>query len=94
MAPQDMRPAIEELARVAPVPFSCYLNAGLPNEMGAYDQGPDEVAQTLRQFAEEGFINLIGGCCGTTPDHIDAIARAVSDIAPSRAACPARKSAF
>ncbi|MGB1892602.1 MAG: methionine synthase [Candidatus Latescibacterota bacterium] len=82
MAPQDMRPAIEELARVAPVPFSCYLNAGLPNEMGAYDQGPDEVAQTLRQFAEEGFINLIGGCCGTTPDHIEAIARAVSDVDP------------
>ena len=82
MAPQDMRPAIEELARVAHVPFSCYLNAGLPNEMGAYDQGPDEVAQTLRQFAEEGFINLIGGCCGTTPDHIEVIARAVSGVAP------------
>ncbi len=82
MAPQAMRPAIEELARTAPVPFSCYLNAGLPNEMGQYDQGPDEVAHSLRQYAEEGFINLIGGCCGTTPDHIEAIARAVADIAP------------
>ncbi len=82
MAPQAMRPAIEELARIAPVPFSCYLNAGLPNEMGQYDQGPDEVAHSLRQYAEEGFINLIGGCCGTTPDHIEAIARAVADIAP------------
>ena len=82
MAPQDMRPAIEELAQIVPVPFCCYLNAGLPNEMGAYDQGPEQVAQTLRQYAEEGFINIIGGCCGTTPDHISAISRAVSDIAP------------
>ncbi len=82
MAPLDMRPAIEEMARIAPLPFSCYLNAGLPNEMGAYDQGPDEVAHTLRQYAEEGFINLIGGCCGTTPDHIHAIARAVADLPP------------
>ena len=62
-------PAIEELAQIVPVPFCCYLNAGLPNEMGAYDQGLNNW-QTLRQYAEEGFINIIGGCCGTTPRHI------------------------
>ncbi|MFT5373849.1 MAG: 5-methyltetrahydrofolate--homocysteine methyltransferase [Candidatus Latescibacterota bacterium] len=84
MAPQDMRPAIEELAQIAPIPFSCYLNAGLPNEMGEYDQSPDEVATTLAQFAQEGFINLIGGCCGTTPDHIAAIAEAVKGIDPRK----------
>lgn len=82
MAPQDMRPAIEEMAQIAPIPFSCYLNAGLPNEMGEYDQSPAEVAATLGQFAKEGFINLIGGCCGTTPDHIAAIAEAVAGIDP------------
>ena len=82
MAPQDMRPAIEEMAQIAPIPFSCYLNAGLPNEMGEYDQSPAEVAATLGQYAEEGFINLIGGCCGTTPDHIAAIAEAVAGVDP------------
>jgi len=88
MAPQEMRPAIEEMAQIAPIPFSCYLNAGLPNEMGEYDQTPAEVASTLGQFAQEGFINLIGGCCGTTPAHIAAIAEAVADIAPRTIPAP------
>ncbi len=94
MAPQDMRPAIEEMAQIAPIPFSCYLNAGLPNEMGEYDQSPDEVAATLAQFAQEGFINLIGGCCGTTPDHIAAIAKAVADIDPRTPPDPVAQAHF
>ncbi len=94
MAPRDMRPVIEELASQVPIPFSCYLNAGLPNEMGAYDQGPEEVAASLREFAEQGFINLIGGCCGTTPEHIAAIAAAVQDLAPRVPPPPAERARF
>ncbi|MEE3235045.1 MAG: methionine synthase, partial [Candidatus Latescibacterota bacterium] len=82
LAPQDMRPAIQQMSKTAPIPFSCYLNAGLPNEMGEYDQGPDEVAKTLRGYAEEGFLNIVGGCCGTTAEHIAAIAETVAQIPP------------
>ena len=82
MAPIDMRPAIQELARLAPVPFCCYLNAGLPNELGGYDGTPQDSAQVMGAFAAEGLLNLVGGCCGTTPDHIAAIADAVADKDP------------
>lgn len=78
----EMRPHLEELARVASVPLLCYPNAGLPNEMGEYDQSPAEMAQILRAFAKDGLLNLVGGCCGTTPDHIRALAEAVRGIAP------------
>ncbi|MFA6107696.1 MAG: methionine synthase [Candidatus Latescibacterota bacterium] len=82
LAPGQMRPAIEELSGLAPVYFSCYLNAGLPNEMGEYDESPDQVAQVLRGYADQGMLNIVGGCCGTTPDHIRAIATAVEGCTP------------
>jgi len=78
----EMRPHIEELARVAHTFISCYPNAGLPNEFGEYDQTPDEMAALLRDFAEQGWLNLAGGCCGTGPEHIRAIAAAVEGVAP------------
>ncbi|HYD47875.1 MAG TPA: methionine synthase [Terriglobales bacterium] len=81
---REMRPHIEELANLAPLPITCYPNAGLPNAFGAYDESPESTAAQLREFAEAGLVNLVGGCCGTTPDHIRAIAAAVADVAPRR----------
>jgi 5-methyltetrahydrofolate--homocysteine methyltransferase len=77
-----MRPYVEELAAVADCFVSCYPNAGLPNEFGGYDETPEEMAATLEEFAAAGWLNLVGGCCGTTPDHIAAIGRAVRPHAP------------
>jgi 5-methyltetrahydrofolate--homocysteine methyltransferase len=81
-----MRPYIEELARVADAYVSCYPNAGLPNPMSetGYDEAPAETAALIRDFAESGFVNLVGGCCGTTPEHIRAIAEAVRGVPPRR----------
>ncbi len=81
---RDMRPYLAELARVADTWISCYPNAGLPNAFGGYDEQPAETAELLREFATSGFVNLLGGCCGTTPDHIRAVADAVSDVPPRR----------
>jgi 5-methyltetrahydrofolate--homocysteine methyltransferase len=78
----EMRPWVEELARICPLPVSCYPNAGLPNAFGGYDESPETTAQLLREFAENGWVNLVGGCCGTTPEHIHAIAEAVAHVAP------------
>ncbi len=78
---KDMRPYIAEMSRLADTFVSCYPNAGLPNAFGEYDEAPDETAAMLGEFAEAGFVNLAGGCCGTTPDHIAAIAAAVADKA-------------
>src|SRR5690606_14006041 len=75
-------PHIEALAQVSPYYVSAHPNAGLPNAFGGYDETPEEMAATLREFAEDGLLNLVGGCCGTTPDHIRAIAEAVSGVAP------------
>src|SRR5437762_10732862 len=79
-----MRPYIEEIARVADTFVSCYPNAGLPNPMSetGYDEAPETTARLLRDFAENGFVNIVGGCCGTTPEHIRAIAEAVKDVRP------------
>ena len=77
-----MRPWLAELARVAPVPVWCYPNAGLPNAFGGYDEAAGETAALLREFAESGLVNVVGGCCGTTPEHIAAIAQAVSGLPP------------
>ena len=77
-----MRPHIEELAAIAPVFISCYPNAGLPNALGEYDETPEAMAALLREFAENNWLNIVGGCCGTTPDHIRAIAEAVRDLTP------------
>ena len=74
---KDLRAYIQELARVAPCWTSVHPNAGLPNEMGEYDETPSYTSEILKEFAESGFLNIVGGCCGTTPAHIAAIARAV-----------------
>lgn len=76
----QMRPYVEELANWADVPVSLYPNAGLPNEFGGYDETPGFMAGQLADYAEAGWLNLAGGCCGTTPDHIRAIAEALRDI--------------
>ena len=80
-----MRPYIQELAKAAPDVFiSCYPNAGLPNPMSdtGFDETPEVTSRLLHEFAAEGLVNIVGGCCGTTPDHIGAVARAVGPLAP------------
>ncbi len=79
---KEMRPFLAELSRVADTFVSAYPNAGLPNAFGEYDEAAAETAETLGEFAESGLVNLVGGCCGTTPDHIAAIAKAVDGVAP------------
>jgi 5-methyltetrahydrofolate--homocysteine methyltransferase len=78
----EMRPHIEELAGLAPIYLSCYPNAGLPNALGEYDQTPREMAELLREYASNNWINLVGGCCGTTPEYVRAIADAVKAFPP------------
>jgi 5-methyltetrahydrofolate--homocysteine methyltransferase len=79
---KDMRPHIEELAAKAPCYVSAYPNAGLPNEFGAYDEMPNETASMVGDFIQNGFVNIVGGCCGTTPDHIAAIAAKAKNVTP------------
>ena len=78
----EMRAYIEELSNVASCYISIYPNAGLPNEFGEYEDNPEKMAEILRGFAEEGWVNLVGGCCGTTPDHIATIAKALEGVTP------------
>ena len=78
----EMRPYIEELATVADTLICAYPNAGLPNALGCYDETPDQTAAILGEFADAGFVNIVGGCCGTTPAHISAIADAVAGKPP------------
>jgi 5-methyltetrahydrofolate--homocysteine methyltransferase len=87
---KEMRPHIEELARIAPVFITCYPNAGLPNALGEYDETPQSMSTLLRDFAENGWLNVVGGCCGTTPDHIRAIAKSVADLPPRVPSKPER----
>jgi len=87
---EDMRPHVGELARIAGFPVSCYPNAGLPNEMGGYDDTPESMAGVLGSFAREGMLNIVGGCCGTRPEHIRAIRAAVETVKPRAIAKPAR----
>lgn len=77
-----MRPYVEELARIGECYVTCYPNAGLPNAFGGYDETPSEMASVLREFAEAGFVNLVGGCCGSTPAHVADIVEAVRGLAP------------
>ncbi|MCA9601228.1 MAG: dihydropteroate synthase, partial [Myxococcales bacterium] len=79
---EEMRPYIEELSNVATSYITCYPNAGLPNAFGGYDEAPARTAELLKEFAEAGFVNVVGGCCGTTPDHIRAVADAVKGMPP------------
>ena len=78
----DLAPLVADVASWADCAVSCYPNAGLPNEMGAYDEAPATTAAALRKMAQDGLVNLVGGCCGTTPEHIAAIAQAVRGLAP------------
>jgi 5-methyltetrahydrofolate--homocysteine methyltransferase len=85
---EQMRPYLAELARIAECYVSCYPNAGLPNAFGEYDEQPADTGRLLRDFAESGFVNMLGGCCGTTPDHITAVASAINGAAPRRLSVP------
>ena len=78
----EMRPYIKELSEKAPFYISCHPNAGLPNEFGEYDQTPENMARIVKGFADDGFVNIIGGCCGTGPEHIKAIAQSVKNCKP------------
>jgi 5-methyltetrahydrofolate--homocysteine methyltransferase len=86
LGPKEMRPYLEELSRVAPIPVSCYPNAGLPDALSptGFPETPEDMAPVLRGFAEEGFLNIVGGCCGTTPEHIRAIADDLEGCRPRR----------
>ena len=79
---QEMRPHIEELSAIAACYTSAYPNAGLPNAMGEYDEHPEDTAHFIEDWAKEGFVNIVGGCCGTTPDHIRHIAEQVKGVKP------------
>lgn len=79
---KEMRPYVAEISRIADTYVSCYPNAGLPNAFGEYDEAPHETAAIISEFADSGFVNLVGGCCGTTPAHIAAIAEAVEGKTP------------
>ena len=82
LGPEALRPYLHELATVAETWVSCHPNAGLPNEFGDYELSPDDMARAMGEFARAGMLNIAGGCCGTTPDHVRAIAEAVRDVPP------------
>ncbi|WP_010585020.1 methionine synthase [Schlesneria paludicola] len=86
LGPKQMRQYVETLANLAPKYISCYPNAGMPDGFGGFDSNPAEVAANLREFAQNGWVNIVGGCCGTNPDYIKAIAEAVEGVSPRK--CP------
>ena len=90
----QMRPYLEDLATASHLPIHCYPNAGLPNEMGGYDESPEQMAGTLGEYARAGLLNLAGGCCGTTPAHVAAIAGAVAGLSPRVPGAPTPYSQF
>jgi 5-methyltetrahydrofolate--homocysteine methyltransferase len=79
---EQMRPHVQELSRLAHTYTSCHPNAGLPNAFGGYDEGPETTSRLLREFADEGWVNVVGGCCGTTPEHIRAISATARGLSP------------
>jgi 5-methyltetrahydrofolate--homocysteine methyltransferase len=81
---KEMRPHIEELSQIASCYVSAYPNAGLPNAMGEYDEKPEDTGHYLEEWAKEGFVNIVGGCCGTTPEHIKHVADHVKNIKPRK----------
>jgi len=91
---KQMRPYIEELSQVAPVYISCYPNAGLPNAFGGFDETPERMAADLREFAANGWLNIVGSCCGSTPAHTKAIAEAVRGLKPHVLSQPERYTRF
>jgi len=84
LGPDVMRSHIEELSRVAEIPISCHPNAGLPNEMGEFDLGPQAMAEKVGEYADKGWVNVLGGCCGTTPEHIRAMAERIKGCRPKQ----------
>ena len=94
LGPKQMRQYVETLAELAPKYISCYPNAGMPDGFGGFDSNPAEVAMNLREFARNGWVNIVGGCCGTNPDFIKAIAEAVADVPPRRIPDIPSKSAY
>ena len=91
---EDMRPYIGQLSKLAPCYVSCYPNAGLPNVLGEYDQSPLEMTQRIREMAQAGYLNIVGGCCGTTPEHIKSISDAVADVTPRKIPEISRRTSF
>jgi len=85
---EQLRPHIEETSSLVPCYVSTHPNAGLPNEFGEYDQSPEEMATIILEFAQQGFVNIVGGCCGTTPAHIAAITDAIADVSPRKLPSP------
>ena len=79
---KQMRPFLEELSHLAPIPITCYPNAGLPNAFGGFDETPERMAADLGEFARNGWLNIAGGCCGSTPEHIRAIGEAIRGVPP------------
>ena len=84
LGPKQMRPYMESLAKLAPRYISCYPNAGMPDGFGGFDSNPSDVAANLREFAQNGWVNIVGGCCGTNPDFIKAISTAVEGVPPRK----------
>ena len=90
----EMRPFVEDLSRIATTYVACHPNAGLPNAMGEHDELPGDTSRALREFAEEGLVNVIGGCCGTTPEHVVAIADVSRGLTPRRVSGGERRTRF
>ncbi len=91
---KQMRPFLEELSRLAPIPVTCYPNAGLPNAFGGFYETPERMAADLGEFARNGWLNIAGGCCGSTPEHIRAIGEAIRGVPPRVAPTPEAYSRF
>ncbi|NLY24176.1 MAG: methionine synthase [Bacteroidales bacterium] len=85
---EELKPYVKELGRIAPFYISTYPNAGLPNQLGEYDETPEKMALQIKEFIDEGLVNIIGGCCGTTPDHITRYVRMVENTVPHEKAAP------
>jgi len=94
LGPEKLRTHVADLARITPRFVSCYPNAGLPNALGGFDETPEMMASVLEQFAQEGWLNIVGGCCGTTPAHIKAIADVMRNYPPRVPAPPPRRTRY
>jgi len=82
LGPDDLRQYVTELSRVSETAVSAHPNAGLPNELGEYDLSPEDMAEHIAEWAESGYLNIVGGCCGSSPEHIKAISDVVKHIEP------------
>ena len=87
---QQIRPYLAEMAKMADIPVICYPNAGLPNELGHYTQTPEEMGNWMHEFAQNGFVNIVGGCCGSQPEHIETIAKVAAEYPPREPSQQAR----